>query len=209
MDQASDASACWSRGADRSRWRSRCSTWRGSGLAPLFALRLLHGIAYGACSTTIGTIVTALVPDSRKGEGVGYYMLSVTLGRGHRPLPGHVPVAERRLSAPCSSTTAVVAGLSLAVAAAQLKVPEAGDRKATRTSRSAADARSRAHERDERAGDFRVPRFASGELPRSPAYCPSAPCARCCSSATPACWRSSRPSPPRAGPRRSPRASSS
>ena len=41
----------------------------GLGFAPLFAIRLLHGFAYGVCSTTIGTIVTALVPDSRKGEG--------------------------------------------------------------------------------------------------------------------------------------------
>ena len=46
----------------------------------LFVLRFLHGFAFGACSTSIGTIVTALVPDDRKGEGVGYYMLSVTLG---------------------------------------------------------------------------------------------------------------------------------
>ena len=46
----------------------------GLGLWLLFALRLLHGIAFGTCSTAIGTIVTALVPDNRKGEGVGYYM---------------------------------------------------------------------------------------------------------------------------------------
>ena len=60
----------------------------GFSLGLLFILRLLHGIAYGACSTTIGTIVTALVPDERKGEGVGYYMLSVTLGAAVGPFLG-------------------------------------------------------------------------------------------------------------------------
>ena len=60
----------------------------GLGLWLLFALRLLHGIAFGTCSTAIGTIVTALVPDNRKGEGVGYYMLSVTLGAAIGPFLG-------------------------------------------------------------------------------------------------------------------------
>ena len=60
----------------------------GPAFAPLFALRLLHGFSYGICSTTIGTIVTSLVPDSRKGEGVGYYMLSVTLGAAIGPFLG-------------------------------------------------------------------------------------------------------------------------
>ena len=58
------------------------------GFAPLFAIRLFHGLAYGMCSTTIGTVVTSIVPSSRKGEGVGYYMLSVTLGAAVGPFLG-------------------------------------------------------------------------------------------------------------------------
>lgn len=57
-------------------------------LAGLMTLRFLHGFAYGTCSTTIATIVTALVPHSRKGEGIGYYMLSVTLGAAIGPFAG-------------------------------------------------------------------------------------------------------------------------
>lgn len=60
----------------------------GIGFAPLFALRFAHGFAYGCCSTTIGTVVTALVPAKRKGEGVGYYMLSTTLGAAVGPFLG-------------------------------------------------------------------------------------------------------------------------
>ncbi|MEE0145708.1 MAG: MFS transporter, partial [Senegalimassilia anaerobia] len=130
----------------------------GLGFAPLFATRLLHGFAYGVCSTTIGTIVTALVPDSRKGEGVGYYMLSVTLGAAIGPFLGMF-LSQNAGFFPLFVTTAAVAGLSL-LAAAQLKVPEAAQESDADIEEAAEEiARD---ERDERAGDFRVPRFDLG-----------------------------------------------
>ena len=52
----------------------------------LFAIGVPMGLQYSV--TAIGTIVTALVPDNRKGEGVGYYMLSVTLGAAIGPFLG-------------------------------------------------------------------------------------------------------------------------
>lgn len=60
----------------------------GLGLGPLFVLRFFHGFCYGAGSTTVGTIVTSIVPGSRKGEGIGYYMLSVTVGAAVGPFLG-------------------------------------------------------------------------------------------------------------------------
>lgn len=57
-------------------------------LALLMGIRFVHGFAYGICSTTIATIVTALVPAARKGEGIGYYMLSATLGAAIGPFAG-------------------------------------------------------------------------------------------------------------------------
>ncbi|MDO4290435.1 MAG: MFS transporter [Eggerthellaceae bacterium] len=57
-------------------------------LVLLMGLRFLHGLAYGCCSTTISTVVTGGVPASRKGEGVGYFMLSVTLGAALGPFVG-------------------------------------------------------------------------------------------------------------------------
>ena len=126
----------------------------GLGLAPLFALRLLHGIAYGACSTTIGTIVTALVPDSRKGEGVGYYMLSVTLGAAIGPFLGMFLTQSAGYRV-LFVVTAAVAVLCLAVAAA-LKAPEAGDVRREEVERRGREI-ARA-EREERARGFRVPR---------------------------------------------------
>lgn len=58
---------------------------------PLLALiggRLLHGFAYGTASTTVATVMTSLIPSQRKGEGIGYFMLSVTLGSAIGPFVG-------------------------------------------------------------------------------------------------------------------------
>lgn len=54
----------------------------------LIGVRFAHGMAYGVCSTTIATVVTAGIPASRKGEGVGYFMLSSTLGSAIGPFAG-------------------------------------------------------------------------------------------------------------------------
>lgn len=57
-------------------------------LAALMGIRFLHGFMFGVCSTAIATIVTAIIPAARKGEGIGYYMLSVTLGAAIGPFAG-------------------------------------------------------------------------------------------------------------------------
>ena len=40
------------------------------------------------CSTTIATVITSVVPPERKGEGIGYFMLSITLGSAIGPFAG-------------------------------------------------------------------------------------------------------------------------
>ena len=57
-------------------------------IAVFIALRFLHGAFYGLSQTTVTSIVSGSIPFSRKGEGVGYYMLSVTLGAALGPLLG-------------------------------------------------------------------------------------------------------------------------
>lgn len=59
-----------------------------SGVVGLFALRFLHGFFYGIAQTTVTSITTESVPDEHKGEGIGYYMLSVTLGSAIGPFLG-------------------------------------------------------------------------------------------------------------------------
>lgn len=64
-----------------------------AGLALLFVLRIIHGFAYGISQTAISSIATEAVPAQRKGEGVGYFMLSATLGSAVGPFMGTI-VAE-------------------------------------------------------------------------------------------------------------------
>lgn len=54
----------------------------------LFAIRFAHGLSYGMASTSISTIVTGLIPSERHGEGIGYFMLSITLGAAIGPFLG-------------------------------------------------------------------------------------------------------------------------
>lgn len=50
--------------------------------------RFLHGFSYGASTTAVATIVTSSIPREHKGEGVGYFMLSSTLGTAIGPFAG-------------------------------------------------------------------------------------------------------------------------
>ncbi|PAF17589.1 MFS transporter, partial [Shouchella clausii] len=42
--------------------------------------RFIHGLAWGWSTTVNGTAAVDVVPNSRLGEGMGYYGLSVTIG---------------------------------------------------------------------------------------------------------------------------------
>jgi len=57
-------------------------------LAILMTVRLLHGIAFGLASTATGTISSRIIPENRKGEGIGYYALSVTTASAIGPFCG-------------------------------------------------------------------------------------------------------------------------
>ncbi len=57
-------------------------------IAMLMAVRFLHGMSYGICSTCTGDIVAKLLPPERRGEGLGYYSLSITISCAVGPLLG-------------------------------------------------------------------------------------------------------------------------
>lgn len=59
-------------------------------MAFLLALRLVQGAAYGMMSTVIATEITSIIPQSRRGEGIGYFTLSITLGSAVGPFLGIV-----------------------------------------------------------------------------------------------------------------------
>ncbi|MGX6982830.1 MFS transporter [Lactococcus lactis] len=51
----------------------------------LLILRLVHGLGFGIAATASGTLAGAIVPSSRRVEGIGYYALSVTLSSAVGP----------------------------------------------------------------------------------------------------------------------------
>ncbi|MFC3040503.1 MFS transporter [Virgibacillus xinjiangensis] len=56
----------------------------------LLLIRFLHGIGVGLATTATGTIAAQVVPDSRKGEGISYFSLSIVLSTAIGPLIGVV-----------------------------------------------------------------------------------------------------------------------
>jgi len=56
----------------------------------LIIIRFLHGFAYGVASTATGTIVAKIIPDARRGEGIGYYSMSQILATALGPFIGIV-----------------------------------------------------------------------------------------------------------------------
>ncbi|WP_106498379.1 MFS transporter [Lentibacillus sp. Marseille-P4043] len=58
------------------------------GITFLLITRLLHGIALGMASTATGTIIAEVIPEERKGEGIGFYSMSITLATAIGPFIG-------------------------------------------------------------------------------------------------------------------------
>lgn len=58
------------------------------GIGFLLVTRFLHGLALGVASTATGTIVAHIIPDTRKGEGISYYSMSITIATAIGPFIG-------------------------------------------------------------------------------------------------------------------------
>ncbi|MFJ8247543.1 MFS transporter [Peribacillus asahii] len=58
------------------------------GIAFLLFNRFIHGVTLGMASTAAGTIVAQIIPQTRKGEGIGYFSMSTTLATAIGPFIG-------------------------------------------------------------------------------------------------------------------------
>jgi MFS family permease len=57
-------------------------------ISALMVIRFIHGIGFGMATTATGSIVAAIIPDSRRGEGMGYFVLSSNLAMVAGPFLG-------------------------------------------------------------------------------------------------------------------------
>ncbi|MDN5199760.1 MFS transporter [Fulvivirgaceae bacterium BMA10] len=54
----------------------------------LLVVRVIQGISWGVITTGGGTVTADLVPDTRRGEGIGFFGLSITLSMAIGPMIG-------------------------------------------------------------------------------------------------------------------------
>lgn len=54
----------------------------------LFFLRFAHGFTWGIVTIASSTLAVDMIPDNKRGEGIGYYGLSATMGMAIGPLVG-------------------------------------------------------------------------------------------------------------------------
>lgn len=50
--------------------------------------RMLHGFAFGMATTTTATMIAQILPEKRRGEGIGYFSMNVTLAQAIGPSIG-------------------------------------------------------------------------------------------------------------------------
>lgn len=80
------------------------STFTYFGVMSLFfllALRFVHGLSFGFATTAMAAIATDLVPEERKGEGIGYYALFMNLAMVIGPFVGLMIMNQYSFSVLC------------------------------------------------------------------------------------------------------------
>lgn len=65
-----------------------CMYFLVDSLPMMYGVRLLNGVGYGIASTATSTIVSAMIPAERRGEGINYYALSMSLAAAIGPFIG-------------------------------------------------------------------------------------------------------------------------
>lgn len=62
--------------------------YKADNLMFLYIVRVLHGIGWGIATTCTATIIAYVIPNERRGEGIGYYSMSTSLASSIGPLIG-------------------------------------------------------------------------------------------------------------------------
>lgn len=63
-------------------------------LTGFLMLRFLHGIGFGMATTATGAIVAGIIPVSRRGEGMGYFVMSMNLAMVLGPFIGLTSIQQ-------------------------------------------------------------------------------------------------------------------
>ncbi|MCQ2085263.1 MAG: MFS transporter [archaeon] len=91
-------------------------------LAMLYAVRFIHGMAYGISSTGMSDIIAKIIPATRRGEGLGYYYLGITAASAIGPMLGLILAEGTNFNR--VFTVGVVMYAVAAILALMMNVPE-------------------------------------------------------------------------------------
>lgn len=69
-------------------WITMYSYNLASTIALLAVLRVIHGVTWAVSTTAVGTAITDIIPDSRRGEGMGWYGMAMTIAMAIGPMIG-------------------------------------------------------------------------------------------------------------------------
>jgi MFS family permease len=61
--------------------------WIG-GIVILLAIRIFHGMSWAFSTTAVGTAITDIIPTARRGEGMGWYGMAMTVAMAIGPMLG-------------------------------------------------------------------------------------------------------------------------
>ncbi|WOD61430.1 MFS transporter [Niallia taxi] len=102
----------------------------------LLIVRAFHGIGFGMATTATGTIVADIIPNSRRGEGMGYYSMSMNLAMVAGPFLGLMAINSWGsntlfLMAVIFAVMAIFTGLFIKLPKTEHTVPVQGEEKKT------------------------------------------------------------------------------
>ncbi len=59
-------------------------------LSQVIILRFIHGLAWGISTTSSSTVIVDIIPEKRRGEGLGYFGIAMTIGLALGPYLGTI-----------------------------------------------------------------------------------------------------------------------
>ena len=85
-------------------------------VAAFVVLRVFHGFAFGALTTTANTLVIDIMPSSRRGEGLGYYGVMNNLAMASGPMTGLFIISSGNYTLLfATALVAILAGFAMAL----------------------------------------------------------------------------------------------
>jgi MFS family permease len=92
-------------------------------------IRLLHGVGFGMATTAVGAIVADLIPSSRRGEGMGYFVMSTNMAMVLGPFVGLTAIQQWGANTMFILTVIVAIGALITGLTVKLTKPEKHDRR--------------------------------------------------------------------------------